>query len=156
MKVRRQKKIIEIIENRNISTQEDLADALLNAGFEATQATISRDIKELGLVKIPSENNMYRYGVQGEQGMTLNEEKLKRMFGELVISIDYSDNIIVLKTYPGNAHGIASLIDGSKWAQVIGTVAGDDTILMVVKDSEKRKVSKEVLKLMQRIKGLMG
>lgn len=155
MKVRRQKKIIEIIENQNISTQEDLAEALLKAGFEATQATVSRDIKELGLIKIPGDNNTYRYSVPGEQGMTLNEDKLKRMFRELVVSVDYSDNIIVLRTYPGNAHGIASLIDGSKWAQVIGTVAGDDTILMVVKDSEKRKVSGEVLKLMQRIKALM-
>lgn len=155
MKVRRQKKIIEIIENRVISTQEDLADALLNAGYEVTQATVSRDIKELGLVKIPAENNTYRYGVTGEQGIALNEDKLKRMFRELVIKADYSDNIIVLRTYPGNAHGIASLIDGSKWPQVIGTVAGDDTILLVVKDFEKSKASKEVLKLIERINRLM-
>lgn len=155
MKVRRQKKIIEIIESQIISTQEELAEALMKAGYDVTQATVSRDIKELGLVKIPGENYTYRYGVPGEQGIALNEDKLKRMFRELVISVDYSENIIVLKTYPGNAHGIASLIDGSKWPQVIGTVAGDDTILLVVKDIQKSKASGEVLRLLERINRLM-
>lgn len=149
MKTRRQKKIIEIIQNNIISTQEELAEALRNQGFEVTQATISRDIKELRLVKIPTGHNSYKYGVPNEQGVVQNEDRLRRMMQELVIGMDYSENIVVLRTYPGNAHGVASLIDAANWKEVIGTVAGDDTILLVVKPISA------VPALMQKIRELM-
>lgn len=137
MKTKRHKKILEIIENQIISTQEDLAEALRRNGFDVTQATVSRDIKELRLIKVASGANAYRYSVPREPGLIPNEDRLRRMMQELVVNIDHSENIVVLRTYPGNAHAIASLLDGAAWEEVIGTVAGDDTILMVVKPLEE-------------------
>ncbi|HHY06814.1 MAG TPA: arginine repressor [Clostridia bacterium] len=137
MKALRQRKIKEIIKNKNISTQEELAQALQKAGFNVTQATVSRDIKELRLIKIARKDNLYVYGLPEEQEIIHNEERLRLMMQEFVLNIDYSENIVVMKTYPGNAHGVASLIDGSKWQGVIGTLAGDDTILLVIKPKEK-------------------
>lgn len=137
LKVLRQRKIKEIIENENISTQEELASALKKAGFNVTQATVSRDIKELRLIKIAREDNLYVYGLPKEQEIVHNEERLRLMMQEFVLNINFSENIVVIKTYPGNAHGVASLIDGSKWQGVIGTLAGDDTILLVIKPKQK-------------------
>lgn len=137
LKALRQRKIKEIIKNKNISTQEELAQALQKAGFNVTQATVSRDIKELRLIKIARKDNLYVYGLPEEQEIIHNEERLRLMMQEFVLNIDYSENIVVMKTYPGNAHGVASLIDGSKWQGVIGTLAGDDTILLVIKPKEK-------------------
>ncbi len=137
LKALRQRKIKEIIKNKNISTQEELAQDLKKAGFNVTQATVSRDIKELRLIKIARKDNLYVYGLPEEQEIIHNEERLRLMMQEFVLNIDYSENIVVMKTYPGNAHGVASLIDGSKWQGVIGTLAGDDTILLVIKPKEK-------------------
>ena len=137
LKALRQRKIKEIIKSKNISTQEELAQALQKAGFNVTQATVSRDIKELRLIKIARKDNLYVYGLPEEQEIIHNEERLRLMMQEFVLNIDYSENIVVMKTYPGNAHGVASLIDGSKWQGVIGTLAGDDTILLVIKPKEK-------------------
>lgn len=155
MKTRRQKKILEIIEKYDIATQEELAAALVKAGFEVTQATVSRDIKELGLIKIPIGKNVYKYGIPGETGLPYNQERLRRMLQELVIGIDFSENLIVMKTYPGNAQSVASLIDGAKWPEVIGTVAGDDTLLLVVKDPQGGDTKKTVELLLQKLKSLM-
>jgi transcriptional regulator of arginine metabolism len=137
LKALRQRKIKEIIKNKNISTQEELANALKEAGFNVTQATVSRDIKELRLIKITREDNLYVYGLPKEQEIVHNEERLRLMMQEFVLNINFSENIVVIKTYPGNAHGVASLIDGSKWQSIIGTLAGDDTILLVIKPKEK-------------------
>lgn len=136
MKAQRQRKIKEIIKNNNISTQEELADALKKAGFDVTQATVSRDIKELRLIKIARKDNVYVYGLPKEQHLVHNEDRLRLMMQEFVQDIDYSENLIVLKTYPGNAHGVASLIDSSDWPGIIGTLAGDDTILLIIKPRE--------------------
>ncbi|HHX96568.1 MAG TPA: arginine repressor [Clostridia bacterium] len=146
MKTARQRKIKEIIQNQQISTQEELSQALRRAGFNVTQATVSRDIKELRLIKIARKNNLYVYGLPKEQEIIYNEDRLRLMMREFVLDVDYSENLIVIKTYPGNAHGVASLIDGSKWSGIIGTLAGDDTILLVVKPKEKVK------KIMQKLK----
>ncbi len=146
MKTARQRKIKEIIQNQQISTQEELSQALCRAGFNVTQATVSRDIKELRLIKIARKNNLYVYGLPKEQEIIYNEDRLRLMMREFVLDVDYSENLIVIKTYPGNAHGVASLIDGSKWSGIIGTLAGDDTILLVVKPKEKVK------KIMQKLK----
>jgi transcriptional regulator of arginine metabolism len=149
MKALRQKKIKEIIKNQQISTQEELAAALKEAGFKVTQATVSRDIKELRLIKIAQENNTYVYGLPVEQGIIHNEDRVRMMMRELVIAVNASENIVVIKTHPGNAHGIASLIDGFNWESVIGTLAGDDTILLVIKPRAKVQV------ILQKIKSLM-
>lgn len=151
MKTLRQKKIMELVENQEISTQEELAEALKKAGFEVTQATISRDIKELRFVKIPTGNNTYRYGLPPERSnFPQNDERLKRMIQDSVVSLDYSENLVVLRTYPGNAQAVASLIDGAEWESVIGTVAGDDTILLVVKPlGQVENLIKKIRSLME-------
>lgn len=154
MKNRRQKRILDIIDNQLISTQEELADALKKEGYDVTQATVSRDIKELRLVKIAAGDGEYRYGQPVEQGYVQNEERLRRMISELVVSYNYSDNIVVIRTFPGNAQAIASLIDGSNWPHVIGTVAGDDTIMLVIKSQLTNKLLPEVQGILDRIKSL--
>lgn len=140
MKTARQRKIKEIIKSQNISTQEELADALRAAGFSVTQATVSRDIKELQLLKVAQKDKTYVYALPMEPGIVHNQDRIRLMMRELVIEINYSENIIVIKTHPGNAHGIASLVDGLKWPGIVGTLAGDDTILLVVKPKGKVKL----------------
>lgn len=132
-KLIRQKKIIEIISSRPVETQEQLAGELNRAGFAVTQATVSRDIKELGLVKAPGEKNTSIYALPGRGPAPGGEERLKRHFLNSVQGVDNSENIIVIKTLPGDAQGVASAIDQARWSKIIGTVAGDDTILVVVK-----------------------
>jgi len=148
VKALRQRKIKEIIKNRQISTQEELADALKEAGFKVTQATVSRDIKELRLIKIAQKNNTYVYGLPIEQGIIHNEERVRMMMQELVIDLNSSENIVVIKTHPGNAHGIASLVDEFNWESVIGTLAGDDTILLIIKPRANVNI------ILQKIKSL--
>lgn len=155
MKIRRQKKIIEIIEQQVISTQEELANELRTAGFKVTQATVSRDIKDLRLVKVPIGEATYRYGLPKKQEYAQNEERLSRMMRELVVSVAASENMIVLHTYPGNAHTIASLIDGANWPEIIGTLAGDDTILLIIKTVKEQQQRPEVARLIHKLKSMM-
>lgn len=133
IKTVRQKRIIDIIRTKSIETQEQLAIELGLAGFAVTQATVSRDVKELGLIKVPGENNSSIYAVPDRTVIPDKERRLKRLFVDSVQKIDYSENMVVLKTLPGEAQGVASAIDNSDWPEIIGTVAGDDTIIMVVK-----------------------
>ncbi|MCL6610999.1 MAG: arginine repressor [Peptococcaceae bacterium] len=129
----RHKKIIEIIRSRQVETQYQLARELKEAGFDVTQATVSRDIKELGLVKVPGENNNSHYTLP-DRAPDLNwEDRLKRLLISSVQGLDCSENLVVVKTLPGEAQGVASAIDQAKMPNIIGTVAGDDTILVVVK-----------------------
>lgn len=133
MKAARQRKIQELIHKRIIETQDELAEELKHQGFNVTQATVSRDIKELGLVKVATGDNRYRYAIPGER-ITPNElAKNKRIFSDSVISIDFSENIVVIKTSPGAAQSVALVIDNDECPEIIGTVAGDDTILVVIK-----------------------
>ncbi len=135
MKLRRQQMVLDIISEQPIMTQSELAMALRTRGIRTTQATISRDIKELQLVKTPVGGTSYRYarpqGGQLEPPKLL--ERLRRLFQDAVVRYDYSENLIVVHTLPGAAQGVASALDQSGWREIIGTVAGDDTILMVVK-----------------------
>jgi len=137
MKTRRQKKIQELITNEVIRTQEELAQRLLENGFHVTQATISRDIKEMGLLKIPGAGDEYRYGIQSEGHPVSYMEKLKWMFRQAVVSFDHSENIVVIKTIPGNAQALALLFDNAGWKEVIGTVAGDDTVFLLIKPKDQ-------------------
>lgn len=137
MKTRRQAKILELVRERAIETQEELAAILRAEGFEVTQATVSRDIKELSLVKIPGENNTSYYASPDEPVLRRGgEDRLKRLVRLSLTDINSSENLIILKTPPGEAQGMASAIDHSHWPQIIGTVAGDDTILIIVKPKE--------------------
>jgi len=136
MKVRRQMKILEIIEHQVIGTQEELAEKLRESGFDVTQATVSRDIKEMRLIKVPNGENSYHYGSPHEPHPANPQERLKRLFRDAVISVDYSENLIVIRTLPGNAMALASVIDGSNWPEIIGTIGGDDTILVIVKPKD--------------------
>lgn len=136
MKARRQMKVQEIITKEIIRTQEDLADKLRLSGFDVTQATVSRDIKEMGLIKVPSAGEDYRYAVPAEVHPTNLQDRLKRLLRETVVSINDTESLIVIRTIPGNAHALAAILDNSNWEEVIGTVAGDDTILLIIKPKE--------------------
>lgn len=133
MKSIRHSIIKDIVENAVIETQEDLASALRQQHIMVTQATVSRDIKELMLIKIPIGDGRYRYAFPSESSITFTQDRMARLFQDSVVGIDYSENIIVLKTLPGAANAVASALDYAKWQEVIGTVAGDDNILVVIK-----------------------
>lgn len=136
MKSIRHAKIKDIIENNVIETQEDLADALRKQHIAVTQATVSRDIKELMLVKVPYGSGKYRYAFPMDNNPVFSKNRMTRMFQDSVTGMDFSENIIVIKTLPGTANAVASILDYAKWSDVIGTVAGDDNILVVVKPKE--------------------
>ncbi|MFZ5626856.1 MAG: arginine repressor [Bacillota bacterium] len=136
MKAMRQRLILDIIEEKAIETQEELAEELRARGIEVTQATVSRDIKELRLVKIPTGDGTYRYGLPRDSVIEHSEERMRRIFLDSVAHIDHCDNLIVIKTLPGTAQAVASTIDGAQWEEIMGTVAGDDTILVIVKPKE--------------------
>lgn len=148
MKARRQAKILELVRTTAIETQEELAEALAQHGIRATQATISRDIRELELGKVLTAEGRYRYIVSEEkQGPAA--ERRRRIFEESVLGFDYSENLIVIRTLPGTAASVAYAIDHWGWPEVLGTVAGEDTLFVVVKPKE---LVEEVL---ARLKGLM-
>lgn len=136
MKAVRHARIKEIIENTVIETQEELAEALRAQEIEVTQATVSRDIKELMLIKIPTGEGRYRYAYPLEKNLLFSKNRMTRMFRDSVVGLDYSENIIVVKTLPGTANAVASVLDYTNWPEIIGTVAGDDHILVVVKPVE--------------------
>ncbi|WP_054692727.1 arginine repressor [Syntrophomonas palmitatica] len=135
MKQQRRYAIINIINENRIETQEELREALLRAGYSVTQATVSRDIKDLHLVKAADARG-YRYALPGQVSGANSQERIRRIFTDSVLHLDYSENIIVLKTLPGGAQAVASLIDTMGRKEILGTVGGDDTILVVIKPIE--------------------
>ncbi|MDO7786406.1 arginine repressor [Desulforamulus aquiferis] len=136
MKAQRQGKILEIVRERRIETQEELATALRIEGYDVTQATVSRDIKELSLIKIPGENHSSYYATPDESVLRRGDDRLRRLVRLSLSDINSSENLIIIKTPPGEAQGMASAIDHTHWQEIIGTVAGDDTILIVIKPKE--------------------
>ncbi|MDD6135306.1 MAG: arginine repressor [Selenomonadaceae bacterium] len=136
MKSVRHAVIKNIIDNQVIETQEDLAEALRERRIQVTQATVSRDIKELMLIKVPTGDGRYRYASPMQNAILFTEERMHRLFADTVTACDYSENIIVVKTLPGGANTVASALDHANWIEVIGTVAGDDNIIMVIKPKE--------------------
>ena len=135
MKSQRQAKILEIISTKNIETQEQLLAELQAEGFRATQATISRDIKELRIVKELTSLGNYRYAISaGDQGNTFSA-RLNTIFRECVNGIDYAQNILVVRTLPGLASAAGSAIDAMNLNTVVGTLAGDDTVMVVMRDT---------------------
>lgn len=136
MKNDRQAMILEIIGQENIETQEQLLTRLQTRGFRCTQATISRDIKQLHLIKEPVGQGVYKYAVSGNR-TTLNvAAKLRTIFRECIVSIDYAQNIVVVKTMPGLANGACSALDNMDMNDIVGSLAGDDTALLVMRNTE--------------------
>ena len=135
MKSQRQAKILEIISNRNVETQEQLLAALQNAGFRGTQATISRDIKELRIVKELTSLGTYRYTTSSNEMTGTFSNKMNTIFRECVVGYDYAQNIIVIRTLPGLASAAGSAIDAMNLSLVVGTLAGDDTVMVVMRDN---------------------
>ena len=135
MKSKRQAKIIEIISNQSVETQEQLLAALQAEGFRGTQATISRDIKELRIVRELTSLGTYRYTTSTNEVGGSFSNKLNTIFRECVISFDYAQNIIVIKTLPGLASAAGSAIDSMNLSVILGTLAGDDTVMVVMRDS---------------------
>ncbi|MCG0238821.1 MAG: arginine repressor [Firmicutes bacterium] len=148
MKARRQARILELVRTEVIQTQEELAALLTREGIPVTQATISRDIKELNLQKVPTGDGRYRYALPDEVPAGA-WDKRRRILQESVLSVDASENIVVVKTLPGTAASVAYAIDYQGWPEVIGTVAGEDTVLVVVRP---REAGGEIV---ERIRGLI-
>lgn len=149
IKAQRHSKIIEIIKEQDIETQEELAFMLKNAGFDVTQATISRDIRELKLTKVATNDGKQKYEIfLNDDGGT--NEKLISIFKQGVASIDYAQNIIVIKTFTGMAMAVAVAIDSMKRSEIMGSIAGDDNIFCVVKNEEK------AIKLTEKFKDIIN
>src|SRR6478672_2222546 len=123
-------KIRDIITNNDIETQDELVDVLKSGGYQVTQATVSRDIKELHLVKVPLSDGRYKYSLPADQRFN-PLQKLKRALMDAFVRIDAAGHLLVMKTLPGNAMAIGALIDNLDWDDIIGTVSGDDTILII-------------------------
>ena len=135
MKSQRQAKIMEIISTQNVETQEQLLAALQKEGFRGTQATISRDIKELRIVKELTNLGTYRYTTSSDEMSGSFTSRLNTIFRECVIGYDYAQNIIVVRTLPGLASAAGSAIDAMNISPIVGTLAGDDTVMIVMRDN---------------------
>lgn len=149
MKISRHAKILEIIEKNPTETQEELAEELKKNGYNITQATVSRDIKELKLVKVLDADGIYRYASLKEQDSLLNE-RLVTVFAQSVLSVDFSGNIVVVKTFSGAANAAAEAIDVLDFKEVVGTLAGDDTIFILVRNQENVEIVIDKLKKMMK------
>ena len=136
MKIDRQSMILEIISQENIETQEQLLSRLQERGITSTQATISRDIKQMHLIKEPVGHGVYKYAVSGNRTKLNFAEKLRTIFRESITSIAYAQNIVVLKTMPGLASAACSALDNMVIAYMVGSLAGDDTAFLLMQDSE--------------------
>ncbi|XCP83911.1 arginine repressor [Roseburia hominis] len=149
MKGNRHAKIVELIHQYQIETQEELAQRLVEAGFKVTQATVSRDIRDLKLTKVPAENGRQKYAVlQNEKNVP--EEKYIRILKDGFISMDMAQNILVIKTVSGMAMAVAAALDAMQWEEIVGCIAGDDTIMCAV-----RTVDDTIL-LIEKMKKLLG
>lgn len=142
MKTKRQRKIIELITNYDIETQEELAAKLVENGFNVTQATISRDIRELNLTKIATKGCKQKYAVQSSSDIVSNS-KYMRVLNDGIITMDTAGNILVVKTVSGMAMAVAAALDAMQIKEILGCIAGDDTIMCVVKHAEETDRVKE-------------
>ena len=137
-RAKRQQKILEIIATKEIDTQEELCDELIKANFNVTQATISRDIKELGLVKVSDVQKKYRYAsLDVDDGVN---NRMTSLYKGCVLSINSANNLILVKTMRGNGSTVGVFVDSLKINEIIGSVAGDDTLLIVVDSNEHTPV----------------
>lgn len=145
MKKDRQEKIIELIEKYDIGTQEELADKLKEEGFDVTQATVSRDIRKMHLSKVPIGNGRQKYVFISGTDVHLSDKYI-RVLKDGYVSMDMAGNILVLKTVSGMAMAVAAAIDAMKFEEVVGTIAGDDTIMVAVRTVNDNCMLMEKLK----------
>lgn len=148
MKVNRHAKIVELINKYQIETQEELADYLNQNGFRVTQATVSRDIRDLKLTKVPADNGRQKYAVL-QTGQNDLGEKYIRILNDGFFSMDMAQNILVIKTVSGMAMAVAAALDAMKWNEIVGCIAGDDTIMCAVRSVD------DTIILMEKIRKLL-
>lgn len=144
MKTKRQRKIIELITQQNIETQEELAQLLIESGFKVTQATISRDIRELNLTKISTEDKKQKYALGNVPNMVISS-KYMRVLNDGILSIDTAGNILVIKTVAGMAMAVGAAVDAIEINEIIGCIAGDDTVMCVIKNADQMDEVKKLL-----------
>ncbi len=137
MKNLRQKAIVDIIAKNEVNTQQHLAQLLRDAGFEATQATVSRDIKEMSLIKVSGETGTYKYAMPHEAHNRTSAQKFRSLLQDNVISVDAAGNLLVIKTYPGMANAVCAAMDQIAFDGVVGTIAGDDTIFVAIRSEQQ-------------------
>ncbi|MBR0143216.1 MAG: arginine repressor [Clostridia bacterium] len=137
MKFKRHNTILRLISENDVETQQQLAELLVAEGFPATQATVSRDIKELNIIKVHDHDEHYKYAVAKTEGQSSDTTKLHTIFRESVISIDYAVNTVVIRTLTGTASAAAAAIDSMHLPNIVGTLAGDDTIFIVMRSQVK-------------------
>ena len=150
MKAKRHAKILELISEYEIDTQEELLRRLREQGFDVTQATVSRDIKELRLVKTLSGDGRYRYATGAKESSVDMSFKFHAIFSESVNSVDCAGNIVVIKCYTGMANAACAALDSIHWNGVVGTLAGDDTIFVLIRSEER------AIELMSELKNLLN
>jgi len=148
MKNNRQAMILEILAHEDIETQEQLLTRLRERGVQCTQATISRDIKQLHLIKEPIGEGVYKYAVSVRQMELDQAEKLRTIFRESIVSIDYAQNIVVVKTMSGLANGACSALDNMDMSDIVGSLAGDDTAFLVMRTTESAELLCQEIKEM--------
>ena len=147
-KAKRHLKIKELVTTKEIETQDELVEMLSDAGFVVTQATISRDIKSLHLAKVPLPDGRYKYSLPLDHRVN-PIQKLTRIMRDAFIKIDTANNLIVVKSLPGNANAIGVLIDQLEWSDIVGTICGDDNLLIICQTSEEAEmVTHRLLSLM--------
>ena len=135
-KIKRQQKILDVIKQYEIETQEELINVLRNANYDVTQATVSRDINELQLIKVAGMQKKYRYA-QVTQGNSIDNAKFLSLFKASVISIEAAQNMVVVKTLISNANPVAATVDSLNYDEILGSVAGDDTLLIVTHNNNE-------------------
>ncbi len=148
MKTVRQNKLLELIENNDIYTQEELASKLIESGFNVTQATISRDLRELGITKMSENGSQQKYVTVQNKKSEFND-KLLNVLKAGYISMDYAENIVVIKTSSGMAMAVAASVDALGLNEIVGSIAGDDTIMCVIRHKDK------VFEVMERLKKIL-
>jgi len=148
MKTKRQTKMLELIKKHDIETQEELSDYLQKEGYQVTQATVSRDIRELKLTKVAMSNGRQKYAALTEANEDLSE-KYTRVFRDAFVSMDMAQNILVMRTVSGMAMAVAAALDAIHFGEVVGCIAGDDTIMIAVRSVEDTRI------LMGKIRELM-
>lgn len=136
MKAKRHAKILEMIAGRSIDTQEDLLQSLKKEGFNVTQATVSRDIKELHLVKVMSADGSYSYSNLANPHIENISDRFHSIFVQSVIKVDYAENFVVIKCFTGLAQAACAGLDSMHWDSLVGTIAGDDTIFVLMRTTE--------------------
>ncbi len=132
MKTKRHAKILELVQEHNIDTQEELLKLLKNEGFDVTQATVSRDIKELRLIKSLAKDGRYKYSTGKNEAIDISA-KFFTLFSDSVLSIDFAGNMVAVKCMNGMAQGICAALDAMHWEGIVGTLAGDDTIFIIAR-----------------------